>query len=70
MSTITGTVIGVGEFGKRHGAKIETAFGVVMVGRTKECARLLARIEFFASPVTVEVDDADGRVLSVKAVAS
>jgi hypothetical protein len=68
MSTITGTVIELGEFGKRHGAKIKTAFGVVMVGRTKDCARTLARIEYFSSPVTVEVDDTDGRVLSAKAV--
>ena len=70
MSTVTGTVIGVGEFGKRHGAKLKTAFGVVMVGRTKECARALAHIEFFTSKVAVEVDDIDGRVLSIKAVAS
>jgi len=68
MSTIVGTVIGVGEYGRRHGAKLKTAFGVVTVGRTRECARSLAHVEYFSGKVTVEVDDADGRVVSVVAL--
>lgn len=70
MSVVVGVVVEVGALGRRHGARIKTAFGNVTVGRTKDCARALARVEYFEREVTVEVDDADGRVLSVTAVST
>lgn len=66
MSTVTGTVVEVGDFKKRSGARIKTAFGTVFVGQQQECAMAFAG-HLYAN-VVVEVSDTDGRVLSVNAV--
>lgn len=67
MSNITGTVVEVGDFKRHTGAIVKTAFGTIAVGRRRECAIALAA-HLYKEPVTIEVSDSDGRVLSVKPV--
>lgn len=68
MSIVVGFVVEVGTYGKHSGGKLNTAWGIVPVGSTRECARMLAE-HLFKTQVSVEVSDTSGRVLSVKAVA-